>query len=271
MNAGYQNLRGHQTWCVEWDNNGEPLVMLHGGLSATEDWDFAVLPAVEDSFHVYAYDRTAHGRTGMRPGFYHFDFQRDEAIAFLEDVVKGPAHLVGWSDGGIIALMVAIKRPDLVRSIIAIGTNYHYDSGLPFSEVPETITISEEDRAEFRDRSPDKPEMQEVIIRKAFEVWRSEPTMTPADLSRINCPVLVMTGDDEPFTNTHTVELYEALPHGRLAIVPGASHYLPKEKPEIFQLLIRDFYKNLDFPITKWPRLRAARTKEILDQSSSNS
>ncbi len=96
----YINLRGHQTWSVEYANNGEPLLLLHGGLSATENFDFHILPAVEDRFHVYGYDRSAHGRTGMREGFYHFDFQRDEAIAYIEDVIGTPTHLLGHSDGG---------------------------------------------------------------------------------------------------------------------------------------------------------------------------
>ena len=104
MNSGYINLRGHETWSVEYANNGQPLVLLHGGLSSNEDWDSYILPSVEKTHHVYGYDRTGHGRTGIREGYFHFDFQCDEAIAYLEDVVKGPAHLVGWSDGGIIAL-----------------------------------------------------------------------------------------------------------------------------------------------------------------------
>ena len=252
----YVDLRGHKTWFKEWANNGEPVLLLHGGLSATEDWDFAVLPAVESDHHVYAYDRTAHGRTGVRDGFYHFNFQRDEAIAFLEDIVGGPAHLIGWSDGGIISLMVAIARPDLVKSVVAIGTNFHYDCGLPFNDGPIEVMIGEKDRAEFAERSPDPSHIQDEIVRRAFEVWRSEPTMTKEDLGKINCPVLVLTGDDEPFTNFHTVELYESLQDGRLAIVPGTSHYVIKEKSEIAQAIIKDFYRQPEYPDTKDPNRR---------------
>jgi pimeloyl-ACP methyl ester carboxylesterase len=148
----YINLRGHEIWNLEWPNNGEAVVLLHGGLSATEDWDRYILPAVEDSFHVFAYDRTGQGRTGDQVGSLHFSFQTEEAIAYLEDTVKEPAHLIGWSDGGIISLMVAMERPDLVRSVIAIGANYHHESG---GEPIALWEISDEDRLEHAERSPD--------------------------------------------------------------------------------------------------------------------
>ena len=150
----YIQLRGHETYCYEWDNDGEAVVLLHGGLSKTSSWDYIMVPPLEDDFHVYAYDRTAHGFTGDQAGSLHFEFQTREAIAYLEDVVKAPAHLIGWSDGGNIALMVAIQRPDLVKSIVAIGANFH------FSGVPQSFgvgDISPEDQAEYNLISPDAP------------------------------------------------------------------------------------------------------------------
>jgi len=235
----YINLRGHQTWSVEFSHNGEPLLVLHGGLSATENFAPHILPAVEDRFRVYGYDRTAHGRTGIRDGFYHFDFQRDEAIAYIEDVIGAPTHLLGHSDGGIIALLVAIARPDLVLSIIATGTNYTWDAGLT---IGGEITISDENRAEFAERSPDSPETLDRIIYKAYEVWGSEPNMTPEELATITCPVLVVNGDDEPFSPHHGVDLYEALPNARLAIIPGSPHATHKVKPHLLIPIIQDFY-----------------------------
>lgn len=252
----YINLRGHQVWSVEYPNNGESLLLLHGGLSSTEEFDYSLLPVIENRFHVYGYDRTAHGRTASREGYYHFDFQAKEAIAYIEDIIKEPSHLIGYSDGGIISLLVALARPDLVKSMILIGTNFHHSgNALPFGDSQE-IEISDEDRLWFADHSPDSPEMQEIIIRKAFNVWATEPEISIEDLKSISSPVLVMTGDDEPFTNQHSVELYEAIPNGRLAIIPGAGHAHIKEKPEIGFPIISDFYDHPEFPVTGWPRLR---------------
>ncbi len=235
----YINLRGHPTWSVQYPNVGEPLLLLHGGLSATENFDPYILPVVADRFYVYGYDRSAHGRTGMRNGYYHFDFQRDEAIAYIEDVIGEPTHLFGHSDGGIIALLVAIARPDLVLSIVATGTNYTWDAGL---NLAGEIIISDEDRAEFVERSPDSPESLDLIIHKAYEVWATEPNITSEELARITCPVLVLNGDDEPFSPHHGVDLYQALPNARLAIIPGSPHATHKVKPHLFLAIIQDFY-----------------------------
>jgi len=248
--SAYIDLRGHSIWNLEWANNGEAVVLLHGGLSATEDWDTYVLPAVENSFHVFAYDRTGQGRTADQAGSLHFSFQTREAIAYLEDVVKEPAHLIGWSDGGIIALMVAIERPDLVRSIVAIGANYHHESG---GEPIELWEVSYEDRLEHAERSPDSPDAIDSKVARMWAIWTSEPTLVTDDLAKVTCPVLIMAADDENFSFAHITSLYEGLPQGRLAIVPGTSHYLIKEKPELAQAIIKDFLNNLAPPQTRAP------------------
>lgn len=248
--GNYINLRGHEIWNLEWPNNGEAVVLLHGGLSATEDWDKYVLPAVEDSFHVFAYDRTGQGRTADQIDSLHFPFQTREAIAYLEDIVKEPANLIGWSDGGIIALMVAIERPDLVKSIVAIGANYHHQHG---GEAIPQWEISDEDRQEHAERSPDAPEALDSKVARMWEIWNTEPTLSEKDLGKIQCPTLILASDDESFSFAHITSMYEAIPLGQLAIIPGTSHYVIKEKPEITQAVIKDFLRDLTPPDTRAP------------------
>lgn len=253
--AQYIDLRGQQIYSYEWPNNGEALVLLHGGLSQTSHFDYTVLPAVEDRFHVFAYDRTGHGFTADREGSYHFEFQYQEAVAYLEDVVKEPAHLIGFSDGAIISLMVAIRRPELVKSVISFGGNFHHSGVLPLPEWDGYI--SEEDRQEYAQTSPDAPHTLDEKIAKMFKVWKSEPDLTVADIEQIKCPALVLVGDDDVVTFKHTVTLYESLRQGRLAVIPGASHQANKEKPELFQTLVREFLSDLSYPQTKMPMRRA--------------
>ena len=235
---------------MEWPNNGEALVLFHGGLSATEDMDTYLLPAFADTHHVYAYDRTAHGRTADRPGSLHYEFQTSEAIAYLEDVVKEPAHLVGWSDGGIIALMVTMSRPELVKSIVAIGANFHFEQN---GEPIEEWEISEKDRLEHAERSPDARESLDEKVRRMRDIWNSEPTLTEGDLAKIPCPALIMAGDDERMEIEHTASMYRAIPQGQLAIIPGTSHFVLKEKPALTQAVIKQFLADLNPPITRQP------------------
>jgi pimeloyl-ACP methyl ester carboxylesterase len=246
----YVNLRGHQIYTYEWERDGEAVVLLHGGLSKTSSWDYLMVPPLEDEFHVFAYDRTAHGFTGDQPGSLHFAFQAQEAIAYLEDVVKEPAHLIGYSDGGIIALMVAIARPELVKSIVAIGANYHYSA--PLSEFAEAF-VSEDDQAEYNLISPDAPHtLLEKIIRMN-QIWKTEPDISLKEIASIQCPVLVMAGDDDVIKHEHTISLYENLPLGQLAIIPGTSHGLVKEKPALMIAIIMQFLEDLSYPITRQP------------------
>ena len=255
MREGYIDLRGHQTYSYEWANNGEAVVLLHGGLSQTSHFYESVLPAIEKTHHCFGYDRTAHGFTGDREGSMHFDFQYEELVAYLEDVVKEPAHLIGHSDGAIIALIAAMRRPDLVKSAVLFGGNFHYSGTLPMPEWDGYI--SPEDRAEHAATSPDAPETLDGKIGKMFAIWKSEPEFAVADIEKIQCPVLVLVGDDDVIDHKHTVLMYESIPQGRLAVIPGASHQANKEKPEMFQMFIREFLSNLEYPATKMPMRRA--------------
>jgi len=252
--ASYIDLRGHQVFSYEWPHDGEAVVLLHGGLSQTSHWDAQILPAVEDSFHTFGYDRTGHGFTGDRHGSFHFDFQTNEAIVYLEDVVKEPAHLIGYSDGAIIALMVAIKRPDLVKSIVSIAGNYHHSGIHPLPEFDGNI--AQEDRDEYAATSPDAPHTLDEKIKKMNAIWNVEPNIPAEDIALIQCPVLVMAGDDDVVRHEHTIDLFEKLPLGQLAIVPGTSHGLVKEKPAIVQALIEDFLGDLSYPVTRMPYKR---------------
>ncbi|MDP5051467.1 MAG: alpha/beta hydrolase, partial [Candidatus Planktophila sp.] len=157
------------------------------------------------------------------------------------------------SDGAVIALLVAIQRPDLVKSVISIGGNYHY-SGVDY-EMGEP-SVSEEDLAEYTLVSPDSPHtLLEKVIRM-FKIWETEPDISKQQLAQIQCPVLVVSGDDDMVSLKHTQELYEALALGQLAVLPGTSHALVKEKPELFITLMMQFLEDLTYPVTMVPNRR---------------
>jgi pimeloyl-ACP methyl ester carboxylesterase len=87
-------------------------------------------------------------------------------------------------------------------------------------------------------------------------IWKVEPDISPESLAKIECPVLVMAGDDDVVRHDHTIDLFERIALGQLAIVPGTSHGLVKEKPMIVQALIEDFLSDLSYPVTRMPYKR---------------
>lgn len=256
---GYTEIGGHRTWFADSGGAGEPILMLHGGISDSEMLVDPLKPALGEHFRIVAFDRRGHGRTADTEAPFHYDDMATESIAAIEKLIAGPAHLVGWSDGGNVALLVALRRPDLVRSLVLIGANFSFDGNMPMGPGggpgPKTMM----DR--YAERSPDGGEHFAVVFEKSRAMWAAEPTLTPDDLRKITAPALVLVGDDDLMTFAHTTALYESLPQGQLAVVPGTSHAVVMEKPDLVGLLIRDFLSDPGKPKTHLPIRRRSTSK----------
>jgi pimeloyl-ACP methyl ester carboxylesterase len=255
---GYTDIGGHPTWFADSHGVGEPVLMLHGGLSDSESM-LALEPALGDRFRIVAFDRSGHGRTADTEGPFHYDDMATQTIGAIEKVIGGPAHLVGWSDGGIVALLVALRRPDLIRSLVLIGTNYHVNGMVPID--PSDASLPEMIRARYIERSPDGAEHFPVVLKKTFAMFATEPTLTTDDLRRIAARALIIVGDDDLITLAHTASLYESLAVSQLAVVPGSSHGVVLEKPEFVAKLIRDFLGSPGEPATIFPVRRRRSAK----------
>ena len=246
-------LNGHPTWAHLPKRKGPTIVLLHGGMSSSGSLLKSIGPSLAKRYRVAAFDRRGHGRTADTDEPFSYDAMADETIAFIEHL-RRRVHLVGHSDGGNIALLVAMRRPDLVRRVVAIGANYHYKGLLP---VPVFDTESE-DFAEwakrFGEHSPDGAEHARAVEEKTRIMTFSQPTLTTQDLATISVPVLVMAGDDDVATLAHTCSMYESIPQGQLSIVPGTSHMLLKERTKESVRIIEHFLRSKSPPVT----LRAA-------------
>jgi pimeloyl-ACP methyl ester carboxylesterase len=227
-------------------------VLLHGGMSHSGLLLDAFGETLTERYRVVSFDRRGCGRTADPGGPFHYADMATDTIGVLESVVGGAAHLIGWSDGGIIALFVALRRPDLVRRMVIIGTKVHHDAALPVDVDPDGPFFAMV-RDDYAALSPDGAVHFDDIAERFGVMLTTEPTMTPDDLVGITAPTLVMAGDDDSFRLDHTCAFYAALPAGRLAIVPGASHALPLEQPELATLLIVDFLASEEPPPTLLP------------------
>jgi pimeloyl-ACP methyl ester carboxylesterase len=237
----YADLPGVRTW-YETEGTGDPLVLLHGGLCTNDTWG-SLRADLAAAYRVLLPERRAHGHTPDVGGPLSYRDMADDTAAFLEEVVGGAAHLVGWSDGGVVALLVAVARPDLVRSVVVIGANFRPAAECSVEpRMLDAMTPDGPDMAFFRELyeavAPDGADHWPVVVAKATEMWRTQPTLTAEELGRIQAPTLVMVGDDDMMTLEHTTALYRAIPDSRLAVVPGASHLVPLEKPAFVNRLI---------------------------------
>jgi len=255
--GAYTDINGHATWVEERGSGSETVLLLHGGLSNGDDLLDSIGGPLAARHRLIAFDRRGHGRTADTDEPFHYESMTDEAEAVLERV-GGPAHLVGWSDGGIIALLLAKRRPDLVSKMVLIGANFHFEGVITAEMSPES-DAAKQIHADYVARSPDGADHFDIVMQKAFTLFATEPTMTVDDLRDIAAPTLVLVGDDDMIDLRHTRELYEALPDAQLAVVPGTSHAVPFEKPAETARLIEEFLAGAGTPQTLMPVRRARR------------
>jgi pimeloyl-ACP methyl ester carboxylesterase len=247
---------------------GDPLVMLHpGGVDSR-----ALEPNAREfakHFQIFLPEQRGHGHTADT-GQLSFREMVDDTIMFIEQVVGGPALLMGVSDGSIVALLVAHKRPDLVKRLVCVAAPFNW-SGWDAGVIEDTKSNPPAFMADmYGEVSPDGKEHYAVIAKKLAATHVSEPSLTAESLRQITCRTLVMIGDDDEVTLEHAAAFYRGLPDSELAVIPGTSHGLLVEKPELCNAIILDFLSH--GPIqTLAPRRRVQRPNGFRTGISSRS
>ena len=237
----YVDANGVHTYYEE-QGSGDPLLLLHGGLADASGFALRT-PAFAERYRVIVPDRRGHGRTADVEGPITYDVMADDTIAFMDALGTGPGHLVGWSDGGDVGLLVAIKRPDLVRKLVLMGANFSADGLMPEAAAafkPDSDTSIVPVMRDMWKAAAVDPDRFEAVLDKMMHCW-FDYAIPAADLARVAAPTLVMVGDDDIVRFEHSIELFETIPDAQLAVIPGASHLAPVEKPELVNQLVLDF------------------------------
>jgi pimeloyl-ACP methyl ester carboxylesterase len=236
--ANYAQLGDVRTWYDE-HGEGEPLALLHPGGADARGWAPS-LGALAARFRVFTPERRGHGRTPDVEGPITYELMAKDTIAFLEEVVGGPAHLVGWSAGASVALLVALRRPDLARRVVLISGVFHRDGWIPAAIDPNASQPEVLARG-YAELSPDGPDHFPVVSAKLARMNWEEPALAASELGGVTSRTLVMIGDDDEVTLEHASAMYRGLPDAELAVVPGTSHGLLHEKPALCNTIIVDF------------------------------
>lgn len=252
----YVQLGAVRTWYDE-HGDGPPLLLLHPGGADARAWAPNLNP-LAGRFQVFTPEQRGHGRTPDVEGPISYELMTRDTIAFLEQVVGGPAHLLGHSAGASVALLVALRRPDLARRVVLISGVFHRDGWIPAVIDPD-LEPHEALARGYAEVSPDGAEHFRVVVAKLRRMDLEEPTLLASGLGGVASRTLVMVADDDEVTLEHTVEMYRSLPDAELAIIPGTSHGLLHEKPSLCNTTIVEFLTTDPIP-TIAPLRRAKGT-----------
>jgi pimeloyl-ACP methyl ester carboxylesterase len=242
--AAYVEVAGLRTW-HEVTGEGEPVALLHGAFGGASSF-YAQTPYLVDAgYRVHAPERRGHMHTPDVEGPLTYSVMADDTVAYLEQEVDGPAHLVGWSDGAVVALLVALRRPELVRRAVLIGQYYNSSGKRPDSTLE--VDLASPDalgflRDEYARVSPDGADHFPVVHAKTLRMILTEPEIDLGSLGPVAVPTLVLQGDRDEVTLEHSRAVVAALPDARLAVLPG-THALPLESPDVVNPLIVQFLR----------------------------
>jgi pimeloyl-ACP methyl ester carboxylesterase len=228
-----------------------PVMLLHGAGGTTDDpaagWA-GLAPTISTQFRTFAVEHRGHGRTNNPAGFMAFDQMGDDIAALIDQLALGAVHILGISDGGVIALDLALRRASLVRTVTTIGANYRVDQQTLDAAVglePETIERdAPEAAARFAARhDPGKyPGFWKELIRQVKDNNAAAPSWTVEDLRTIRCPTLLIAGELDPFANTEQlIVMKHEIPRAEWLIINHAGHAAHHEYPDFVGSRILDF------------------------------
>ncbi|PYI38062.1 alpha/beta hydrolase [Arthrobacter psychrolactophilus] len=246
----YLNINGEELYS-EIAGSGDPVLLLHGGFCSLESLRGQSDALVQD-YQVFAFERSGHGRSADIDGDYSYARGIADTLAYLDAHGLESVHVIGYSDGAIIALLLALEHPQRVRSLVAISANLdpsvftpttgdgpRLDS--PPSSSHEGEAKPDLERMHYGRLSPDGAEHADAVLAKLMRLWTSEPQIDPASLAAVSAPTLIMSGDRDSIPPAHSLLIAASIPGAQLAIVPGTGHGLIAERPELISTLIRDF------------------------------
>jgi pimeloyl-ACP methyl ester carboxylesterase len=233
------------------NGNNPPLVLLHGGGSTIETSFGKVLRSFAKTRQVIAFEQQGHGHTADIDRPFSFEQSADDAAALLRHFKIENADFFGYSNGGNIALQVAIRYPELVRKLVVASTMFKRDGLYPeFWESMKRATLQSMP-AELREaylRVAPHPEQLPTFHDKCarrmleFKDWR------PEDIQKIGAPTMIMIADGDIVRPEHAVDMFRLLPNARLAVLPGTDHMTLVNRAEWQVSMIEAF---LDAPVAK--------------------
>ena len=238
--SGYAPVNGIQMYYAVY-GSGPPVLLIHGGLGHADIWANQVDDLSKDHKVIVA-DSRGHGRSTRTNEPYGYDLMASDYLALLDHLKVDKVALVGWSDGGIIGLDIAMKRPERLTKLFAHAANATVDGLTPtVGTDPVFSRYIERMGGEYR-RLSKTPDQYDAFVEQIGRMWESQPAWTTGQLAAIRVPTAIVLGDhDEAITRAHTEYLAKAIPAARLIILPQVSHFAMLQDPAGYTGAVRGF------------------------------
>ncbi|HEX9159065.1 MAG TPA: alpha/beta hydrolase [Rhizomicrobium sp.] len=237
--SGLAPVNGIRIWYAVL-GKGEPVVLLHGGLANANYWGNQVAPLAE-RYKVIVIDSRGHGRSSRNARPFGYDLMASDVLALLDHLRIERAAIVGWSDGAIVGLDIAIHHPERLTMLFAFAAN---SDPAGVKDVSQSATFTAfEARAgrEYAALSP-TPGGYKSFLAQITKMWATEPHFTDAQLGGIRVPVWIVDADhDEAIRRENTLYMADHIPNACLLIQPGVSHFSFLQDPEQFTRDVEHF------------------------------
>ena len=217
--------------------SGEPLLLIHGNGGSSRDLTAQVAHFAKN-YQVIAMDSRDQGRSGDSDGKITYEKMTDDQAALLEHLKLGAVNVVGWSDGGIEALLLAIRHPAKVKKLVSMAANL-----TPQGLHPDAVSL-------IKDMLKD-PKIP-ARDRKVTEMMLTEPQIQLSELEKIAVPALILASDHDMISDEHTLDIFHHIPNAQLQIFANATHMIPFDDPDRFNSIVASF---LQKPCVKIDRL----------------
>ncbi len=209
---------------------GKPLVMLHGNGGSIEAFKYQI-QFFEKYFKVIAVDSRLHGKSGGQVDTLSYEMMAADFAGLLDYLHIDSTYVLGWSDGGIDGLLLAMNFPHKVKKLAVTGAN----------TVPDSTAMYPSDINEMRKTmlNPNASIKEKTLNRMMVY----QPQIPFSELAKIKCPALVMAGDKDMIRPEHTLKIYQSLLFGSLCIFPDSYHHVCQQHPELFNQIVLTFFE----------------------------
>lgn len=221
--------------------SGPAVLLIHGGLGYSEVWGAQVADLSKDHTVIVA-DSRGHGRSTRTADPYSYDLMSSDYLALLDYLKIEKTAIVGWSDGGIIGLDIAMHHPERLTKLFAQAANSKVDGVIPTVMENKTFAAYIEKAGEVYKTISPTPTEYDAFVTQISGMWASQPNWSDDDLKKITTPTAIVLGDhDEAVSREHTDYLAKTIPGAKLIILKDASHFAMLQDPEGYNKAVRDF------------------------------